>query len=283
MILTYDAVDSRGQRTSDQVEAVSAAEAVDQLRSRGLFVTRIKEPDIHPSRGLQPARMFARAKARGSGDRPRLPLRALALYTRQMAMLLRAGSGIVPAITAIKKQMRKPREAALLGQLVVDLEEGVTLTDALRKHPGTFDAVYCAITAAGEASGTMNDMYERLADIIGKRRAMRNKILGALAYPILLIMMSGSIFNVLLFFVLPRFQDMFTQLGVPTPTPTRLLLAFGGMMRDYWVLWIAIIVVLAGSTVWVLAGARGRLVRTKLDRRSRGRPGGRDGDVHDRR
>ncbi len=258
MILTYDAVDSRGQRTSDQVEAISTAEAVDQLRSRGLFVTRIKESDLHPSRRLGPARTFAQAEAHGSGGRPRLPLKVVALFTRQMAMLLRSGSGIVPAITAIKKQMKKPQQAALLGQIVTDLEEGATLTDSLRKHPGTFDAVYCAITAAGEASGTMNDMYERLADIVGKRRAMRNKILGALAYPILLILMCVSILNVLLFFVLPRFRDMFVQLGVPTPTPTRLLLAAGGMMRDYWALWLAILVVLAGSMVWLLVGASGR-------------------------
>jgi type II secretory pathway component PulF len=250
MFLVYDAVDSEGKRTTDTVEAVDVYEAVEALRSRGLFVTRI---DKSAGAKTTPGELTVVV------DSARLPLKVLALLTRQMAMLLRAGSGLVPAIAAIQRQMRKPQQAALLGQVITDLEQGVTLTEALRKHPHTFDPIYCAIIAAGEASATLTGMFERLADIVGKRRAMRNKILGAMAYPSLLIVMCVSILGALLFFVLPRFRDMFVQLGVETPAPTRILLSLGELVHGYWPLEIAMVVLVGvGGIGLFLTSQRGR-------------------------
>ncbi len=225
MILTYQAVDSGGKPSSDTVEAGSTKDALELLRRRGLFVTQISDASPTHANAASPALDSRTA---------RLPLKTLALFTRQIAMLLRAGSGLVPAITAISRQMSNPRQQALLGQLITDLEEGTTLTEALRKHPETFDGAYCAIVAAGEASATLPKVFDRLALIVGRQRAMRNKILGTLAYPCLLIVMCTSIFQVLLFFVLPRFADMFVQLGVETPASTQALLAVGEFVRDYW-------------------------------------------------
>lgn len=227
MILAYDAIDARGRSCSDIVEAADAREAGEMLHARGLYVTHMAEKKNISA--LAAARVTALASAR-------LPLKTLALFTRQMAMLLRAGSGIVPAVTAIKRQMHRPQHAALLGQVIADLEEGMPLTDALGRWRRTFDAVYCAIIAAGEASGTLTGMFERLSAMVGKRRAMRNKIIGALTYPALLILMSFGILLILLLFVLPRFSEMFVQLGVEAPATTRALLATGEFVRGYWAL-----------------------------------------------
>jgi len=223
-------------------------DAVEQLRRRGMFVTQIApNRTANAAEAAQPKRV-ASAK---------LPLRVLALFTRQMAMLLKAGSGVVPAIQAVARQM-KPQHAALLDKLVVDLEEGLTLTDALRRHPRTFEPVYCAIIAAGEASATLTQMFNRLSDMVGKQRALRNKLLGALAYPALLSVLCGKIILVLLFFVLPRFADMFKQLGVATPAVTGMLLSIGDTLRNYWP-WLAAglgLSVVGG--VWMIRDARGR-------------------------
>lgn len=249
MILTYDAIDTEGRSTSDQVEAPNPRDAVERLRRRGLYVTRITESDALRS-----------ASVAGSGVRKdaRLPMKTLVLFTRQMAMLLRAGSSVVDAMTAIKRHMKKPSQAAVLSKVIADLEEGATLTDALRKHSRTFDPVYCAVVAAGEASATLDEMFDRLASMVSKVRSTRNKVLGALTYPALLICMSSAIFCVLLFFVLPRFNDMFVQLGVDPPTSTRVLLTTASILTTYWPILLGVVLLMILGTVMILVTDAGR-------------------------
>jgi type II secretory pathway component PulF len=253
MLLTYDAVDASGRTSTDAIEAGTVRDAVEQLRRRGLYVKKIAEKAGSQSRAALPA-----AAGRFKSQTARLPLKALVQVTRQLAMLLRAGSGLVPALAAVQRQLKNRAHAALLGQLVADLEEGTTLTEALRKHPATFDAVYCAIIAAGEASGALTEMFERLSAIVGKRRALRKKILGALAYPVLLIAMCVKILLVLLFFVLPRFNAMFVQLGVETPATTKILLDTSDALRSYWPVALCGVLVLIGGTVWTLTSKAGQ-------------------------
>ncbi len=251
MNLTYEAIDAQGNSMVDTIEAPSQREATDQLRGKGLFVTRISEQ--------QERRAKSREVSASDEDTSwRLPVRTLALFTRQMAMLLNSGSAVVPAVAAIRRQIKKPKQAAILGRIVSDLEEGVTLTDALRRWKRAFDPVYCAIIAAGEASGTLGEMFERLAVIVGKRRAMRGKIIGAMIYPLLLITMSLSILMVLLLFVLPRFNDMFVQLAVEPPATTKMLLSAGAFLRGHWMMLLAGLAVIVGSILSLVFSDVGR-------------------------
>ena len=252
MILTYEALDRQGKHLSDTVEASDAKEAVAQLRARGLYVSQITEARGRGGREKvdTPAPTTARAG--------RLPLRPLVLFTRQMAMLLRAGSGVVPALRAIRREVKKPEQAALMEKLITDLEEGMPLTDALRRHPRTFNPVYCAVVAAGEASGNLTQMFERMASIVGKRQAMRSKVLGALAYPALLIWLCVGIINTLVFFVLPRFADMFKQLGVELPWSTRLMLAAGEGAVRYWPALVLALGAFVGTLIFLSRDPRGR-------------------------
>ena len=243
MILAYEAIDADGKSTTDTVEAGDARQAGELLRARGLYVTHIAEKK---HAGAQKATNVKAAET------TRLPLNTLVLFTRQMAMLLRAGSGVVPAVMAIKRQMRKPQQAALLGQVVADLEEGTTLTGAFGRWRRTFDVVYCAIISAGEASGTLTEMFERLSVMVGKQRVTRNKVIGALTYPALLILMSFGILLVLLLFVLPRFSQMFVQLGVEAPASTQVLLATGAFVRGYWpVLAVVFLAAILGAVLLI--------------------------------
>lgn len=254
MLLTYNAVDNAGQASKDCIEAGSVRDAVEQLRRRGLFVTNIAESQGRKER-IRPRESGG---IRTGQDTARLPLKKLSHMTRQVAMLLRSGSGIVPAFTAIQKQTAKPSQHALLGQVITDLEDGLPLTDALRKHPQTFDAVYCAIVAAGEASGALTEMFDRLSVIVGKARAMRKKILGALAYPCLLTVMCVNIFVILLLFVIPRFADMFTQLGVQPPSTTVILLEAGVIVRTYWPVILGVLAAFAGGVGMLISHPKGK-------------------------
>lgn len=250
MIVAYEAIDAKGSRWRDSVEAADTRDAVEILRRRGLYVTRAEEAGD----GMKKTPTGGRRR----GRTPRLPLNTLALVTRQLAMLLHSGSGVVPAISAVKRQMTKPHQEALMAQIISDLEGGLPLTDALRKHPRTFDPVYCAIVAAGEASGSLDSMFERLAKIVGKRRAMVRKLLGACAYPALLITMCTGILSVLTMFVLPRFAEMFDQLSVETPASTQLLLGFGATVRTYWYLVVSGVLAIIGLVVWTVTSRSGK-------------------------
>jgi len=225
MILTFDAVNKSGHRLSDSIEASTKHEALERLRQKGLYVTNITES--------QPRMPSTRAASDVHRQGLRLPQKALVQITRQLAMLLRSGSDLVPALSAIKRQLRRPRYIELIRQLICDLEDGSPLSAALQKHPRAFDPVYCAIVAAGEASGTLTEMYDRLGHIVSKRRALRRKIVGAMTYPALLICMCTAITLVILLFVLPRFNMMFTELKVPTPGTTQFLLSISGVIQEH--------------------------------------------------
>ncbi len=251
MILTYDAIDESGHESTATIDSPNQRQAVEQLRHKGLYVTRITESsDKGPGRKSR----FLRSGVLSG----RLPIKLLAQTTRQMSMLLRAGSGIVPAFQSLQRQMTKPSHAALIGQVVADLEDGQTLTETLRRHPRTFDGVYCAIVAAGEASGALAEMFARLSLIVGKTRAMRKKILGALAYPALLMAMCSQIFLVLLFFVLPRFNGMFIQLGVETPAMTQAMLTTGDILRSYWPIIAGVLLAGGMALAWTFTQDGGR-------------------------
>ncbi len=257
MQITYDAVDAKGKATHDVVEAPNAREAIEVLRRRGLYVTRVSEhaPSARPR------------KRAGSRREIRLSTNHLALFTRQMAMLMKAGSGVVPAINAIRRQLKKPSHIELMEKLVSDLEDGTSLTDTLCRHPASFDPVYCAIVAAGEASGSLGKMFERLAEIVGKRRALQKQVKSAFAYPVLLTCMCVKIICVMLLFVLPRFGGMFEQLGVKPPATTLILLGLGQALHDYWYVVLLSVIAAVGGMVWFAMSATGQQFISNLQTR----------------
>jgi len=248
MILSYDAISRSGQPTTDSIEASTRQEALERLRQKGLYVTRIAES--------QPKHAGQQRAAPSKGFK--MPLNVLVQITRQIAMLLRAGSEVVPALQAIMRQITNVKHKALLRHVIVDLEDGMQLSEALQKHPSVFDPVYCAIVAAGEASGTLSRMFDRLASVVGKRRALRRKITGAMAYPALLIVMCFKITLLILLFVLPRFAIMFERLNAQVPPTTQVLLNIGTFLMAHWLALICGVVGLVVITVVTLRSDAGR-------------------------
>jgi type II secretory pathway component PulF len=249
MQLAYEAIDERGRRQRSTVEARDARQAMEKLNRQGLRVTDLRDPLTNTVTNVKQTAVKVKRK---------LNHKSLVLFTRQVAMLLKAGSGLVPALTAIRRQMTKPEERELIGDLIHHLEEGAALTDALRQYPDTFSSAYCAVIAAGEASASLPSMFERLAAIVRNQQAMRNKVLGACAYPCLLVVLCVKIVIALTFFVIPRFADMFDQLGVEVPATTQIMLDAGSFFRDYWwALLIGIVVTVTGG-IWLLRTPKGK-------------------------
>jgi type IV pilus assembly protein PilC len=228
MNLVYEAIDKQGRRIHDRLDAASQKEGIEELRRRGLFVTQIS------SEGKNDAACKPEDVSSRNIERVRLPLGQLNLFTRQMSMLLTSGSAVVPALAAIGGQMRRPEYRQVLNLMKEDLEGGVSLTDALRRFPRSFDGSYCAVVAAGESSATLPQMFSRLAVIMNRQRAVRNRLVGALVYPLMLSAMSVNIMGVMLFFVIPRFATMFTTLNVDLPASTRMMMSISSGLRTYW-------------------------------------------------
>lgn len=257
MNLTYEAIDGSGRNVSDAIEASSAKEAVESLRQKGLFVTHIASAKAE---SLVPGSDSRLGTSDPGLTKVRFSLRQLVMFTRQMAMLLASGSGVVPALNALNRQIKDANQKALLRRIVADLEEGCPLADAFRKYPSIFDASYCAVVAAGEASAQLPQMFTKLAGMMSKRKAMRNKVVGSLIYPALLIVLCVSVVNILLFFVIPRFADMFDTLGVPLPSSTKFMMALSAGLCKWWPVPVGFVIALVVGSVYLVKSRTGRQI-----------------------
>jgi len=248
--LTYEAINAEGKQIRDVLAASSVDDGVEQLRRQGMFVTHITPQDEESA-----ARS---AHSSASLHNISLSTKQLVLFTRQMAMLLKSGSALAPALASIAKQMKRIEHRRMVEQIREELEEGNTLADAVKRFPRTFDPSYCAVIAAGESSATLPEMFARLADIVGKRRSMQNRIVGAMIYPTLLVFLSIKILGVMMFFVVPRFAGMFGSLGVDLPASTKIMLSSSALLRAHWYIPIGVLAAVVSGIVFLVRRASGQ-------------------------
>ena len=225
MQFTYQAMTRDGQTLCDGLEAASSADAADALRAKGLTVLRLRAERAGNSR---PGPRVSKHRARGvhSGD--------LVLFTRQMKMLLEAGSALVPALQAIEEQTAKPGFADLVQKIRQDVEQGGTLSEAFRERPDIFKPVFCSMVAAGEATASLPESFHRLNELAVRQQQVRRKVIGALVYPAILSVLCAAVAGVVLGFVVPRFTGLFNSLNSPLPTVTRVLFAVSEHALAYW-------------------------------------------------
>ena len=253
MKLAYKGIDLNGATVADVIESSSIPEAIESLRQEGLFIT-----DIQESSGKK--RVWRGTNVGTSAKASRLTLNELLLFTRQMAMLLRAGSPVVPALVAIAKQM-KSSSRSVVDKIRRDMEGGRGLADAMKEFPHTFPETYIAVVGAGEMSANLPDMFTRLATMVTRKREIRNRIISATAYPVLLICLSFCIVTTMVVFVVPRFKALFASLNSPLPWSTKFMFGLSLFLRGNWPWFLgagiaaAVVVVLLCKT----SGGRQRL------------------------
>jgi general secretion pathway protein F len=251
---TYEAMSADGRIVADRIEGGTPADAAEALRAEGLTLLRLNatrggarhEPRETPQR---------RAKGVKSAD--------LVLFTRQLKMLLEAGSALVPALEAVEQQATKPSVKLLVRKVRQHVEEGGTLTDALHNRPDVFKPVFCSMVAAGEATATLPEAFDRLNELTARHQKTRKTVIGALLYPAILSLLCVAVAAVVVGFVVPRFTNLFTNLGSPLPPVTQLLFAASEQVRAYWMLGAAVLVVLG---LGLLVAARVEHLRLALDR-----------------
>ena len=233
----YEGYDAAGKLRTGTIDASGEDAAREHLRKQNIFVTTLSESNA----AARPASAKGGRKMR-AGTR----LRNLVIFTRELSVLIASGTTVVDALTALENQARDPAWKSIVGDIRRAVEQGASLAEAMESHPRVFDAVTRSLVNAGESSGGLEGMLERLASVTRQRAHIRSSVGGALVYPTLLISVSSAVLVVMMTVVLPRFTGLFETLDVPLPPTTRFLMGIGEFVRGWW--W-AVLLAGAGSIV----------------------------------
>ncbi len=245
MSYSYEAYDSSGALQSGTIEAASREEATELLRIKKLFVSNIVEGSTKQRKRSKPR----------SGKR--VSSKTIAVFARELAVLVSTGTPILDAIQSLKRQSRDENWVAVLTDVQHRLEEGDSLSAALDTHSRVFDSVFRSLVAAGESSGHLDSMLTRLAILTRKQAQIKANLSGAMVYPILLTCISIIVLGVMIGVVLPRFSGLFETLDTPLPPTTKLLMGVSDIMRSYWWGIIPAFVIGVGALVAWLRGESG--------------------------
>ena len=253
MKMAYVAFDRNGRRTANTVEAAGPSAAAEMLRHQGLFVTRISEGERSP--GPAPPR-------RGGTSRR---LKNTAMLMRQMEALVSCGTPVVQALLAMERQARQGPWRAAVADVRARVEEGSPLSAALQTHPEYFDPICCSLVAAGESSGKLPAMLNRIAAMARKQLHIRKTIAGAMIYPAALLCIALGVLAVLLLLVIPRFGELFVSLDAPLPPTTAAMVALSRLVRTYW--WLGLLGVAGpavGLWLWLPTPQARKVIETVL-------------------
>lgn len=228
-VFVYEALNASGQEVKDEVEAPSKEEAVAKVRSLGYFPTKVLEKSGKKKVGKE-AEGPKKRKAAGTGF-GRVKTKALTQFTRQLSTLQDAGLPILRSIKILEQQQRPGMLKNCLRQVGEDVEAGSTLSEAMARHPKAFDRLYSNMVAAGEAGGVLDVILQRLADFLEKAQKLKNKVVGAMIYPIVVVAIASAITLAIVIFLVPKFRDIFSDFGVKTlPAMTEMLINFSNWL-----------------------------------------------------
>ena len=221
----YTALDAAGRERKGLIEGDNPKQVRQLLRERQLLPIDIQEAARREQRRAGSGRMVRRS----------LSTLDLALLTRQLATLLRSGLPLEETLQAVAEQTEKPRVQRIVLGVRAKVVEGHPLADGLKDFPQAFPEIYRATVAAGEQSGRLDSVLERLADYTESRQAMGQQVSNALVYPIVLLVLSFAIVSFLLAYVVPQVVSVFESGHQELPLATRLLIGLSDLIRHYWI------------------------------------------------
>lgn len=241
----YTAVNASGKELKGKIVAASAEEATEALKKQQLFITSLKDAD---------AKKRTAAKKGGKGGMgnisigtPVIKKKELVVLTRQLATLLDAGLPLIRSLRTLERQAKNPLVQKVLGATADTVESGSTFAEALAKHPKSFDKLYLNMIRAGEASGAMEVILNRLATFMEKASKIAGKVKSALIYPAVVLSIAGLVTAGLMIFIVPNFKKIFSELlgpGEEMPGITMFVLKVSDLLKnDGWVFLVGIAVI----------------------------------------
>ena len=249
----YVGLDTAGRERRGSVRAESSEAARDQLVSRRLYVVSVEAQSESEAPPLLSRTLFARKK---------LGAKQLALFTRQLATLVQV-SPLEEALRTVSRQSEREEVRRIMGRVHNGVIEGRRLSEAMGREPASFPPLYRAMVAAGEASGTLPQILERLADLLERQAQVRGKVLSTLAYPIILAVFASIVVFALMIFVVPKVVEQFEDVGQSLPFLTRAVIGLSSFLANWW--W-ALLILIAAAVLVAGRALKDEGVRMKFDR-----------------
>ena len=224
--------------------AAGEATAQNTLRRQGILVTKIKKRKMSSGKKIKP--------------------KDIALFTRQMATMMKAGVPLLQSFDIVGRGNPNPSVTRLLNEIRQDVETGTSLSIAFRRHPMYFDDLYCNLVEAGESAGILESLLDRLATYMEKTEAIKSKIKSALMYPISVIIVAFVVVTLIMLFVIPAFKEVFSSFGADLPAPTMFVIGMSEFFTTYW--WLIFGILGGGIYFFLQAWKRSPKVQVFMDR-----------------
>jgi len=243
-VFEWEGKDRNGKQVRGETRAAGENQVTASLRRQGVMPTKIKKRRMSSGRAIKP--------------------KDIAIFTRQLATMMKAGVPLLQAFDIVGRGNPNPNVTRLLNDIRSDVETGTSLSVAFRKYPLHFDALYCNLVEAGEAAGILDQLLDRLAVYMEKTEAMKSKIKSALMYPIAVLIVAFVVTAVIMIFVVPSFKEVFTSFGADLPAPTLVVIAMSEFFVSYW--WLIFGGLFGGFYFFMQAWRRNIKVQIFMDR-----------------
>lgn len=246
-VWTYIARDSRGNRFQGDIEGDSREAVLEAISERGLIPTNIRPR-------AEKASLATIIGNFGSANREKL-----IIFTRQLKTMHRAGIPLLRSLSSIQKGARELGMAEEIEGIIGNLQSGMTLSKTLAQYPKKFPPIYIASIAAGEASGSLDEVLDQLAALIEKELVLARQVKSALRYPLLVVGAIVSAIIILMTFVIPRFSNLYGRFGADLPLPTKIVIGVSHIFSSYWFVLLAVAGLAVLALKKILSTRRGRL------------------------
>lgn len=253
----FVALDSKGKETQGEVEADSEAAVLAKIREKGLFPTSITGVSAKAEKKIKRPSMSAAQGSKGLQMELKMPAflvrvkpKQLMVLTRQLATLINAGLPLLRGLRVLYRQEKNSRLKQAIGDMADSIESGSTFAEALAQHPRIFNKLFVNMVKAGELGGVMDVVLTRLAEFMEKAQKIKGKIVSAMVYPVVVLIMAGVILTFLMVFIVPKFQQIFQDLleGAALPGLTQFVLSVSRAMTvklPWVILGVVVIVILS--------------------------------------
>ena len=230
-LYNWEGKDKAGKLVRGEIRANGDAVVRAMLRRQGILITKVKRQKM--SRG------------------GRIRDKDIALFTRQLATMMKSGVPLLQAFDIGIKGSGNPALARLLNEVRTDVETGFNLSQAFAKHPAHFDQLFCNLVAAGEQAGILDSLLDRIATYKEKILAIKGKIKAALFYPAAVLVVSALVISVMMLFVIPEFKSVFAGFGADLPAPTMIVIAMSDFFVDFWYIVLGIPIAAIVTIGWL--------------------------------
>jgi type IV pilus assembly protein PilC len=243
-VFEWEGKDKNGKVVRGEVRSGGEAQVSATLRRQGVLVTKVKK-----------------RRMRGGSS---IKQKDIAIFTRQLATMMKAGVPLLQAFDIVARGATNPRLTKLLTEIRTDVETGTSLSVAFRKHPMQFNALYCNLVEAGEQGGILEQLLDRLAVYEEKTLALKQKIKSALVYPVAVMVVAFIVLTIIMIFVIPTFKEVFTSFGAELPAPTLAVMWLSERFVKYW--WILFGVMIGGGYFFMQTWRRSEKMQMAMDR-----------------